>query len=108
MGITQVENTCKRLSNPHQLFFSILLQAVFPLLKLLFSIPFFFCYLLCELYKKTRMHACAIRVICLYNILKEITCKRRIFNICCRRKRSKYVPLTHIGAFHRQEMPLPR
>ena len=42
MGITQVENTCKRLSNPHQLFFSILLQAVFPLLKLLFSIPFFF------------------------------------------------------------------
>ena len=110
MGITQVENTCKRLSNPHQLFFSILLQAVFPLLKLLFSIPFFFFFVIYNVssIKKTRMHACAIRVICLYNILKEITCKRRIFNICCRRKRSKYVPLTHIGAFHRQEMPLPR
>lgn len=40
------------------------------------------------------MHACAIRVICLYNILKEITCKHRSFYICCRRRRSKYVPLT--------------
>ena len=55
MGITQVENTCKRLSNPHQLFFSILLQAVFPLLKLLFSIPFFFVIYYVSSIKK---HAC--------------------------------------------------